>query len=96
MGVAHIICSHDRSTVVACSVWTVHYYDRWITKAPGTLSQATNLLRIFTPDVWLYILLSTALFSGFLLLAAKIGSYYGVITMSYYDFLVPFRQALIY
>ena len=92
----HFECSHARSTVVMCSAVTSQFYYRWYSARPGTLSQATNLIRIFTYDVWLLILLSMALFSGFLLLAAKIGSYYGVITESYYDFMVPFRQAFIY
>ena len=95
-GVAYFGCSHARSTVVTCSVATSYYYDRWISKAPETLPPATNLIRIFTYDVWLLILLSMVLFSIFLLIAAKIGTYYGIITESYEDFLVPFRQAILY
>ena len=64
---------------------------RWISKAPGPLPPATNLIRIFTYDVWLLIFFSTVLFSVFLLIAAKIGTYYGIITELYEDFLVPFR-----
>jgi hypothetical protein len=90
-GVARFGCTHARSTVVTCSVPTTYGYDRWYSKAPGPLPPATNLIRIFTWDVWLLIFLSMVLFSIFLLIAAKIGTYYGIITESYEDFLVPFR-----
>jgi hypothetical protein len=90
-GVSSFWCSYSRSTVVACSRPTDFYYDHWISKAPDTVAPATNLIRIFTYDVWLLIFVSMVLFSVFLLIAAKIGSYYGLITESYEDFLVPFR-----
>jgi hypothetical protein len=91
-GVVYFGCSHARSTVVTCSVATYTFSKRWISKAPGRLPPATNLIRIFTFDVWLLIFLSTVHFSIFLLIAAKVGAYYGLITESYEDFLVPFRQ----
>ena len=90
-GVTSFGCSHARSTVVTCSVPTDYGYERWYSKAPDTLPPATNLIRIFTWDVWLLIFVSMLLFSIFLLLSTKIGTYYGIITESYEDFLVPFR-----
>ena len=84
-------CTHARSTVVTCSVATIYGYEHWYSKTPGTLPPATNLIRIFTLDVWLLIFLSMAIFSIFLFIAAKVGTYYGIITESYEDFLVPFR-----
>ena len=95
-GVPYFGCSYARSTVVTCSMATSYHFYHWNSKAPGTLTPATNLIRIFTYDVWLLIFLSMVLFSVFLLIAAKIGSHYGVITQSYEDFLVPFRQAVLY
>ena len=90
-GVSYFGCTHSRSTVVTCSVPTSHSYDRWYSKGPAQLPPTTNLIRIFTFDVWLLIFLSISFFSIFLLLAAKIGTYYGINTQSYEDFLVPFR-----
>ena len=90
-GVITFACTYDRSTVVTCSVATLYQYKRWISKAPDTLPPATNLIRIFTLNVWLLIFLSMVLFSAFLVLATKIGTYYGINTESYEDFLVPFR-----
>ena len=96
MGVSYFGCSYAKSTVVTCGVATDYYYDHWISKAPGTLPPATNLIRIFTFDVWLLIFLSMMLFSAFLVIAAKIGTYYGLNTESYEDFLVPFRYTIPY
>ena len=76
---------------MTCSVPTLYYHIHWYSKAPGPLPPATNLIRIFTYDFWLLIFFSTVLFSVFLLIAAKIGTYYGIITELYEDFLVPFR-----
>jgi hypothetical protein len=90
------LCSYARSTVVTCSPATDYSYDHWYSKAPGTLPPATNLIRIFTFDVWLLIFLSMMLFSAFLVIAAKIGTYYGLNTESYEDFLVPFRYTIPY
>ena len=90
-GVIYFTCSHSRSTVVTCSVPTAYHYTQWISKGPDQIPPATNLIRIFTFDVWLLIFFSMVLFSIFLLIAAKIGTYYGIITESYEDFLVPFR-----
>ena len=96
LGVPSFGCSHARSTVITCSVATSYSYERWISKAPDLLPPATNIIRIFTLDVWLLIFLSMVLFSIVLLIAANIGLYYGIITESYEDFLVPFRQAVTY
>ena len=91
LGVPSFGCSHARSTVIICSAPTLHTYKNWYSKAPGPMSPATNLLRIFTPDVWLFILLSIQLFCGFLYFAATIGNSIGINTTSYEDFLVPLR-----
>ena len=93
-GVSNFACSHSRSTVVTCSVPMSHALYRWYSRAPQILPPATNLIRIFTFYVWFLIFLSMVLFSIFLLIAAKIGRYYGLSTESYEDFLVPFRQAI--
>ena len=90
-GVPFFSFSHSRSTVVTFSAPTDYGSAYWYSKAPGTLPPGTNLIRIFTWDVWLLIFVSMVLFSIFLLFAAKIGTYYGIITESYEDFLVPFR-----
>ena len=87
----HFACTHSRSTVITCSVPTNFYYDHWYSKEPSMLPPTTNLLRLFTWDVWLLIFLSMVAFSIFLLIAAKIGTYYELYTQSYEDFLVPFR-----
>ena len=91
LGVSNFICSLSRSTVVACSVPLNCYYLHWVSEAPGALSPATNIIRIFTFNVWMLILLSTVLLCIILHVAAKIGTYYGLNTESYEDFLVPFR-----
>jgi hypothetical protein len=91
IGVSIFGCSQARSTVVICSVATHFFSEHWYSKAPGKLPSEKNLIRIFTYLVWLLIFLSMALFGVFLLIAAKVGTYYGIITETYEDFLVSFR-----
>ena len=90
LGVNGYACSSLRSAAF-CSVFIGVQIDEWISKAPGKVSPTTNLLNIFTPLVWSLIFLSIVLFCSFLWLSAKVGKSYGIITESYYDFLVPFR-----
>ena len=91
LGVSNFVCSLSRSTVVDCSVPLICYYHHWVSEAPGALPPSTNILRIFTFNVWMLILLSTFLLCVILHVAAKIGSHYGLRSESYEDFLVPFR-----
>ena len=75
-------CSHATSTS--------HVY--WISRAPRPLLPMTNIIRIFDTDCWVMILISMISVSVFLVMAAKLGTHYGVGTEDWVDVvLVPFR-----
>ena len=50
----------------------------WVSRDPRPLPPATSLLRIYTPNCWGLIFLCLVLISIFMVVAAKLGCYYGV------------------
>jgi hypothetical protein len=66
---------------------TIH----WISRAPRPFYSITALLRIYDHHCWIFIIISIVSVSVFLLIAARVGSYYGV-TVTYEEIvLIPFR-----
>ena len=51
---------------------------KWVTKAPGRISSATNLVKIFDNMSWFLTLLSMILIGISLLIAYKVGTFYGL------------------
>ena len=92
LGVDGFGCSHARSTIVDCSHALAHSVYSWVSRAPRPLPPATNLIRIFTTNSWIAVLICIISVSVFLLAAAKLGMSYGVGTVDYVAVaLVPFR-----
>ena len=80
------------STVVHCSHAIRHGYPHWITRAPRPHVPWYNILRIYDTDCWVIILITMVSVSVFLVVAAKLGTHYGVGTEDWVDVaLVPFR-----
>ena len=71
----------------------VHYsFAHWISRAPHQLLPWYNIVRIYNGDCWAMILISMFSVSVFLVVAAKLGTHYGVGTDDWVDVaLVPFR-----
>jgi hypothetical protein len=81
-GIAYYVdCSHP------ISFRPLHF----ISRAPRPVFPFTALLRIFDTYCWIGIFISIVSVIVFLKVAAKVGSYYGVETEVYEDFLVPLR-----
>ena len=79
-----------------CSQPTFWTRFSWVTRLPRPLPPATNLLRIYNNDCWCLIFLSMFCVSVFLVVAAKLGTEYGVGSDKYLDVaLVPFRYYLV-
>ena len=75
-----------------CSHAIQHSHTYWITRAPRPLLPWNNLLRIFDISCWFMILISIVSVSLYLVVAAKLGTHYGVGTDDWVDVaLVPFR-----
>ena len=70
--------SHDMSTIVDFAHPMKYGPMYWISRAPREVFPFTNLFRIFDNISWLLIPFSMLCVSLFLIVAAKIGTYYGV------------------
>ena len=70
--------SHAKSIIVDFTHPIQYGPSYWISRAPREVFPFTNLFRIFDNISWLLILFSLLCVSLFLIVAAKIGTYYGV------------------
>ena len=91
LGVGPFACTHARSTMVDCSHALKHSFLHWFTRPPRPLPPATNILRIYSAACWFMIFITIVCVSVFLVLAAKMGSYYDVTNENYQHFLIPYR-----
>ena len=92
LGLGPFSCTQARSTVVLCSHAIKHTTTHWMTRAPQPLPPVTNILRIYSTDCWFLTFISMFIVSIFLVVAAKLGTHYGVGTDDFVDVaLVPFR-----
>ena len=94
VGVPCFIMDTGQSDIVDFSNPTYRSPYLWISRAPRPLSKATNLLRIYNPDCWALIFSCIVIVSVFLVVAAKLGSWYNVDTRLFAPddvVLVPFR-----
>ena len=97
LGVDGFGCSHARSTIVDCSHALAHGAYSWVSRAPRPLPPATNLIRIFTTNSWIAVLICIISVGVFLLVAAKLGLSYGVGTGDYVAVaFVPIRLGLLW
>ena len=91
LGVTAFGCSVERASVTLCSHSVDSFFDYWNTAAPSPLPPATNIILIFSPMVWGFILLSVVAFSTYMIVAARLGTHFGIVNTTYEDFIVPFR-----
>ena len=84
--------SHAASEIVDFSHPLKYAPIYWITRAPREVFPYGNLLRIFDTLSWFMILFSLLCVSLFLMVAAKLGTHYGVGTDDLVNAgLVPYR-----
>ena len=99
IGVPNFGCSYGMShnPMMGCTHPTTGAGSyRWISRAPRPFYSITALLRIYDTHCWILIIISVVSVSVFLLIAANVGSYYGV-TVTYQEIvLIPFRLGIIY
>ena len=89
-------CGPEFNEMADCSQPTHYGHMYWITRAPREVFPYTNLLRIFNTPSWLLLLFSLLLVTLFLIVAAKLGTHYGVGTDDWWNVaFVPFRSAVI-
>ena len=74
-------------------IYYVRFYYPWyiFTRYPAELSKMTTLSRIFTPLVWVLVLLSILTFVAFFKFGAYIGKKYGLRTANEEIALYPLR-----
>ena len=91
LGVRGFGCDQARSTMVDCSHPLYFGYKHWISREPRPVLPVTNLFRIFDIYCWVSIFISMISVYVFFLIAAKVGTYYGVGSASEDVVLFPFR-----
>ena len=80
MGISCIGYNPERHAIVEYSHPLGEAAIHWVSKPPGRLSAATNILRIFEYEAWVMILVSIISISAAFIVISKIGRSYGVET----------------
>ena len=92
LGVPVFACNYDISQIIACSPPLRYGPMRWVSKRPNKYIPILNILGIFNPNCWIFVLISIFCLIVFLLVAAKVATLYGAQPSDWEDIaLVPFR-----
>ena len=92
LGLGTFLCTHAFSIDVHCAHAVQYSHVHWISRAPRPLLPWYNIVRIYDADCWFMIFITMFSVSIFLVVAAKLGTHYGIGTDDWVDVaLVPFR-----
>ena len=88
-------CYHGRGTVAACAPGYLYLPAYWFSRFPTKVPPTWNLLKIFDPQSWTLIFISTLSVTIVFWISARIGtSYFGLKTFTEEIILSPFRSPL--
>ena len=87
-------CSyHNQTKLTLCSQPTAYLPSYWWTKYPKETSKFWNLLKLLSPEAWMWTFLTFILITVTLRFASCIGNYIGINVGSEEVALIPFRWA---
>ena len=78
LGITTIAYTTERASFVEYTTPLYERVTKWVSKAPGKKSSATNLLQIFDKTSWLLTLVSMMIVSFVLIAAYKLESHFGI------------------